>query len=81
MKNSMYTFNIKKPSEDDQPFTDADTKLMALGALGFLGGVIVAPFLVWAAWNIAMPSLFGLPVIGYVQSLALYLLARLLIRQ
>lgn len=80
MKNSMYTFNIKKPDDEEQPWTDQDSKMVALTSMGFLAGLIFAPFLVWAAWNICMPSLFGLPMIGYVQSLALYLLARLLIK-
>ena len=81
MKNSMYTFNIKKPSEDEeQSWTDQDSKMVALTTLGFIGGMIVAPFIVWAAWNVSMPAIFGLPVIGYFQSLGLYLVSRLLIK-
>lgn len=81
MKNSMYTFNIKKPSEDEeQPWTDQDSKMVALTTLGFIGGMIVAPFIVWAAWNVSMPVIFGLPMIGYFQSLGLYLVSRLLIK-
>ena len=80
MKNSMYTFNIKKPDEEEQPWTDQDSKMVALTTLGFIGGMIVAPFVIWAAWNVSMPAIFGLPVIGYFQSLGLYLVSRLLIK-
>ena len=80
MKNSMYTFNIKKPDDEEQPWTDQDSKMVALTTLGFLGGMIVAPFIIWAAWNVSMPAIFGLPVIGYFQSLGLYLVSRLLIK-
>lgn len=80
MKNSMYTFNIKRPDDEEQPWTDQDSKMVALTTLGFLGGMIVAPFIIWAAWNVSMPAIFGLPVIGYFQSLGLYLVSRLLIK-
>lgn len=80
MKNSMYTFNIKKPDDEEQPWTDQDSKMAALTTLGFIGGMIVAPFIIWAAWNVSMPAIFGLPVIGYFQSLGLYLVSRLLIK-
>lgn len=80
MKNSMYTFNIKKPDDEEQPWTDQDSKMVALTTLGFIGGMIVAPFIIWAAWNVLMPAIFGLPVIGYFQSLGLYLVSRLLIK-
>jgi len=80
MKNSMYTFNIKKPDEEEQPWTDQDSKMVALTTLGFLGGMIVAPFVIWAAWNVSMPAIFGLPMIGYLQSLGLYIVSRLLIK-
>ncbi len=80
MKNSMYTFNIKKPDDEEQPWTDQDSKMVALTTLGFIGGMIVAPFIIWAAWNVSMPAIFGLPVIGYFQSLGLYLVSRLLIK-
>lgn len=80
MKNSMYTFNIKKPDEEEQPWTDQDSKMVALTTLGFIGGLIAAPFVLWAAWNVSMPAIFGLPMIGYFQSLGLYLVSRLLIK-
>lgn len=80
MKNSMYTFNIKKPDEEEQPWTDQDSKMVALTTLGFIGGMIVAPFVIWAAWNVSMPAIFGLPMIGYLQSLGLYIVSRLLIK-
>lgn len=80
MKNSMYTFNIKKPDDEEQPWTDQDSKMVALTTLGFIGGMIVAPFIIWAAWNVSMPAIFGLPMIGYFQSLGLYLVSRLLIK-
>ena len=80
MKNSMYTFNIKKPDDEEQTWTDQDSKMVALTTLGFVGGMIVAPFIIWVAWNVSMPAIFGLPMIGYFQSLGLYLVSRLLIK-
>ena len=40
--------------------------------------LLFAPFIVWGAWNIVVPTLFGLPPIGYVYSLALYCLFKIL---
>ena len=41
-------------------------------------GFIINPFILWAAWNICIPALFGLPPIGYVYSLALYTLVKII---
>jgi hypothetical protein len=79
MSNSVYTVKLNKPeNEDEDPSSEA--KQMAVNATIGLLGLIFAPFVVWAAWNVCMPTLFGLPVIGYVQSVGLYILSRVLLK-
>ena len=74
MKNSKYTVKLNK----DEP--DAETKELSVSILVGIASVIFAPFIVWVAWNLSMPFLFGLPAIGYVKSLSLYILSRTLFK-
>ncbi|AOV61686.1 hypothetical protein BOW92_gp031 [Synechococcus phage S-WAM1] len=79
MSNSVYTIKLNKPeNEEEEPSNEA--KQMAVNATIGLLGLILAPFGVWVAWNLCMPALFGLPVIGYVQSVGLYILSRALLK-
>lgn len=47
-------------------------------ALAGIAFVALLAFVMTALWNALMPSLFGLPVIGWLQALGLMLLGRLL---
>ena len=78
MKNSMYTVQLNKNDNSDEP--SAESRELSVSILVGIAGVIVAPFVVWVAWNLSMPFLFGLPAIGYVKSLALYILFRTLFK-
>jgi len=79
MNNSVYTVKLNKPeNEEEEPSSEA--KQMAVNTTIGLLGLIFAPFVVWAAWNVCMPALFGLPVIGYVQSVGIYILSRVLLK-
>jgi hypothetical protein len=79
MKNSMYTFNLnKEDGNTDEPSVESRQQASAI-LLG-IAGVIFAPFIVWLSWNLSMPFLFGLPAIGYIKSLALYILFRTLFK-
>lgn len=72
--SDVYTFNIKdkvKKTTDEQT---EDGKEILAGILG----LILGPLLLWAAWNLCIPALFGLPAIGYIKSLALYTLVKIL---
>ena len=73
--SDFYTLNIKdkvkKTPDEDQ--TEAGKELLA----GIMG-LILGPLFVWAAWNLCIPALFGLPAIGYIKSLALYTLVKVL---
>lgn len=78
MKNSIYTVKLNNDDNSEDP--SAETRELSASILAGIAGVIFAPFLVWVAWNLSMPFLFGLPVIGYVKSLALYILFRTLFK-
>jgi hypothetical protein len=41
-------------------------------------GVFVKPLILMLLWNWLMPGLFGLATIGYLKSVALYLISRIL---
>ena len=71
--NSIYDFTKGKKDEIDK-----ESKILGAQAATAILGIIFGPFVVWAAWNVVMPALFGLPTIGYVYSLALYVLVKTL---
>tara|TARA_B100000886_G_C20410404_1_gene486758 strand:+ start:1795 stop:2073 length:279 start_codon:yes stop_codon:yes gene_type:complete len=48
-------------------------------AAGFVVAII-SPLIFMFVWNWIMPSLFGLPVLGYLKSLGLLVLARLIFK-
>ena len=72
--NSIYDF--AKGNKTDE--IDKESKILGAQAATAILGIIFGPFVVWAAWNAVMPALFGLPTIGYVYSLALYVLVKTL---
>ena len=75
----MYTFNLnKEDGNTDEP--SVESRQQASAILVGIASAIVAPFLVWMAWNLSMPFLFGLPAIGYIKSLALYILSQTLFK-
>ena len=63
MKNSMYTFNIKKPDDEEQPWTDQDSKMVGTYQHGFpcwislctisrMGSMeYLYAFLIWIAYD------------------------------
>lgn len=73
--SDVYTLNFKdkvKKSIDDEQTEGG--KVILSGILG----MILGPLFLWAAWNLCIPALFGLPAIGYIKSLALYTLVKVL---
>ena len=82
MSNHPYTFNLKKeeevPDETQDPAYKAGLRMGEMVA--FFLGLLLLPFLIWIAWNISMPFIFGLPSINWVHSVGLYILSRLLIK-
>ena len=47
-------------------------------AVGAIVNFFANPAILWGTWNLVIPSLFGLPPIGYLQSLGLYVISRIL---
>lgn len=82
MSNHPYTFNLKKEEEVDETQDPAYKAGLRMGetVLEFFLGLLLLPFLIWIAWNITMPFIFGLPSINWVHSVGLYILSRLLIK-
>jgi hypothetical protein len=76
----MYTFELNRNEEPDVDQESRESKAMAAAGLTAVVGIICAPFLVWVAWNVTMPALFGLPAIGYIKSVGLYILSRVLFK-
>ena len=46
-------------------------------AVGAIVNFFAKPAILWGTWNLVIPSLFGLPPIGYLQSLGLYVISRI----
>ena len=79
--NSVYTLNIKNAQRktDTQQQTDTqEAQELAVKFFAATFGLLIGPLVVWAAWNMCIPALFGLPAIGYIKSLALYILIKVL---
>jgi|TARA_A100001388_G_scaffold221789_1_gene172523 hypothetical protein len=81
---SIYTFDMKKKKEEpkdprEDPAYDWGYK-KGEELTDFLLSLAIMPFVIWGAWNLAIPALFGLPAIGWVQSAALFILSRFLVR-
>ena len=84
--NTVYTLNIKDTQrkaskqqvEDQQKNSDSELTENGVAILAVIAGVLFGPFVLWAAWNLCIPALFGLPGINYLQSLALYCLIKIL---
>lgn len=79
MSNNMYTFSLNKEKESEDEST-AEARALAIGGLVGTLGLIFCPFIVWWAWNLTVPALFGLPTIGYIQSVGLFILSRVLLK-
>jgi len=75
---NMSPFKKEPDPKDDPAYMWGFNKGEVL--LDFLLGVAILPFFIWGAWNLCMPALFGLPAIGYVKSVALYILTRFIVR-
>ena len=82
MSNHPYTFNLKKEEEVDETQDPAYKAGLRMGesVLAFFLGLLTLPFVIWLAWNISMPFIFGLPAINWFHSVGLYILSRLLIK-
>lgn len=48
--------------------------IILLLVVGFIGMILIAPFVLMLAWNFVMPSLFGLPEINFFMAIALWLI-------
>ncbi|UNH61200.1 hypothetical protein SSZBM1_83 [Synechococcus phage S-SZBM1] len=82
--SSVYTLNIKdarkkmkSTSEVQTPEVD-DSEKIGEQIVYTIAGLLLGPLVVWVAWNMCIPALFGLPAIGYLKSLALYCLIKIL---
>ena len=49
-----------------------------LEAVGSLVNFVFKPVILWQLWNWCVPTIFGLPPVGYLQSLALFTMSRIL---
>lgn len=77
--SNVYTVKFNKDTEKDSEEQAYEVgKAAGVAVAATIGALIFAPFAVWIAWNLSMPALFGLPAIGYLQSLALYALFKIL---
>lgn len=77
--SNVYTVKFNKDAvKDDEEEAYEVGKAAGVAVAATIGALIFAPFVVWIAWNLCMPALFGLPAIGYLQSLALYALFKIL---
>ena len=69
----------KKPVEEmteDEKNIELGKQIVQAGANLFL-----SPLVLMVVWNLCIPGLFGLPVLGYWAAMGLYVVSRILLRK
>ena len=65
-------FNPKQETKEEKE------KRESYEAVGSIANFFLKPLILWQCWNWVIPGLFGLPPLGYLSSLALYVISRIL---
>ena len=74
-----YPRKAKKPVEE----MTEDEKNYEMGkqAATALSNLFLSPLVLMVVWNLCIPGLFGLPVLGYWSAMGLYVVSRILLRK
>ena len=70
----MTVYFNNEPKETKEEKTNRETTEAVASIINFFA----KPAILWGVWNMVIPGLFGLPPIGYLQSLGLFVISRIL---
>ena len=75
-------FDPRKASKPVEEMTE-DEKNIEMGkqATTAIANLFVSPLVLMLVWNLCIPGIFGLPVLGYWSAMGLYIVSRILLRK
>ena len=75
-------FDPRKASKPVEEMTEEE-KNQELGkqAVTAMSNLFLSPLVLMLVWNLCIPGLFGLPVLGYWSAMGLYVLSRILLKK
>ena len=75
-------FDPRKANKPVEEMTE-DEKNIELGKQIVQAGanLFISPLVLMLVWNLCIPTLFGLPVLGYWSAMGLYVISRILLKK
>jgi len=75
-------FDPRKASKPVEEMTEEE-KNQELGkqAVTAMSNLFLSPLVLMLVWNLCIPGLFGLPVLGYWSAMGLYVVSRILLKK
>tara|TARA_B100000131_G_scaffold200795_1_gene193002 strand:+ start:144 stop:389 length:246 start_codon:yes stop_codon:yes gene_type:complete len=75
-------FDPRKASKPVEEMTE-DEKNIEMGkqATTAIANLFVSPLVLMLVWNLCIPGIFGLPVLGYWSAMGLYVVSRILLKK
>ena len=75
-------FDPRKAKKPVEEMTE-DEKNQELGkqAVTAISNLFISPLVLMLVWNLCIPTLFGLPVLGYWAAMGVYVISRILLKK
>tara|TARA_B100000214_G_scaffold205799_1_gene149249 strand:+ start:982 stop:1227 length:246 start_codon:yes stop_codon:yes gene_type:complete len=75
-------FDPRKASKPVEEMTEEEKNLeMGKQATTAIANLFGSPLILMLVWNLCIPGLFGLPVLGYWSAMGLYVVSRILLKK
>ena len=75
-------YDPRKANKPVEEMTE-DEKNQELGkqAVTAISNLFISPLVLMLVWNLCIPTLFGLPVLGYWSAMGVYVISRILLKK
>ncbi len=75
-------FDPRKASKPVEQMTEEEKNIeMGKQATTAIANLFVSPLVLMLVWNLCIPGIFGLPVLGYWSAMGLYVVSRILLKK
>ena len=75
-------FDPRKSQKPVEEMTEEEKNLeMGKQIVTAIANLFVSPLVLMLVWNLCIPGLFGLPVLGYWSAMGLYVVSRILLKK
>ena len=75
-------FDPRKASKPVEQMTEEEKNIeMGKQASTAIANLFVSPLVLMLVWNLCIPGIFGLPVLGYWSAMGLYVVSRILLKK